>query len=307
MKTQESIDEKTILSLLDIVGSCITDIFYNHLFDRAISIHEKTSNGLTESYRQTIKEYVNESNTPKFYSVLLNSIHHYTRMTTVYNTISYTDCITIYAGLFVPQMYINSLTIEQKVNIVSMIFGNVVKDFADEILENHISIIIDDHSDPINIEILQDAILKILLNERDISYDRFIESQKPQKTTKQSKKVKIDKTSNFQTKAMSKITDAFKKSIEERSLLKKKNLGLQQKNKTLTKNFQEIKNMFLQQISHQKEQATLIIQLKEKIHQLTQENLIKPHVETTQMYEKKEDEDEDEDDYGLFSVTYVES
>lgn len=303
MKAQESIDKKTLLSLLDIAGSCFVDIIYNHLYDRAISIHEKTSKGLTGCYRQTIKDYVDESNTPKFYSVLLNSIHHYTRMTTIYDNLSYSDCISLYACLFVPHMYINSMTLEQKVNIVSMIFGNVINEFVDEILKSHISIIIDDHSDPINIEILQDSILKILLSERDISYDKFIESQKEGKSKKKTeKKVKIVNKPNLQTKAMLKITEAFKKSITERSSLKKKNSHLQQKNKQLSNSLKEMKSMFLEQIAHQKEQATLIDQLKSQLEKTVESKSI-----TSPLSHSLNESNYYADDDELFSVTYVEN
>lgn len=224
MVKQTFTDEKTILSLLDVIGSCITDVFYNHLHDRAIAVHEKTSRGIAESYRQAIYDYVQESTSPKFYSVLLNSIHHYTRMSTVYHDLSYVDCISLYSGLFVPHMYVNSMTIEQRVNIVSMVLGNVVKAFSTEIIQQHIAVIVDDHSDPINIEILQDNILKILINERNNSYDRFIDSQKKSPGAQSNKKVaivNIPKTKT-NTKVIAKLMDEYKKSISDRSALKSK-------------------------------------------------------------------------------------
>ena len=292
---KQSNDQKTVLSILDISGSCITDIFYNHLFDRAISVHEKTSNCLTECYRGAINDYVAERTSPKFYTLLLNSIHHYVRMSTIYSDISYSDCISLYANLFVPSMYINSLTIEQKVNIVSMILGNVVEAFADEIMEQHMDVIIDDHGDSINIEVLQDAILKILLEERENSYDRFIQSEKPQK-----KVVIVDKpkpTPKPNQKTMLKLSNAFKKSIEERALLKKRNIALQSKNKTLTEGLKELKGMFLNQITTQKEQSKLIENLRLELQRSKCEN----KSTMTQTEELRGEEDDE-----LFSVRYVE-
>ncbi len=305
MKKQLTADDKTILSLLDVSGSCIVDIFYNHLYDRAIAVHEKTSNGITECYRNAIASYVKERTTPRFYTVLLNSIHHYVRMSTIYNDISYTDCIFLYSSLFIPQMYANSLTNEQRINLLSMILGNVIQDFADEILQQHIAVIIDDHNDPINIEILQDSILKIMVNHRNNSYERFIKSQKEQTSVKKSN---VSKKSLVQSKAINKLTDAYKKCVTDRVSLKKKNIVLQQRNKELTQQFNELKSLFLTQISAQKEQTKLIEQLKSQLElKLAQrdsnelKNFEEPNILTTTYPEDEEDDDQ------LFSVQYIES
>jgi hypothetical protein len=285
-KTQ-SPDQKTILTLLDVVGSCITDIAFNHLYDRAIVIHEKTSKGLSECYRQTLSEYINESESARFCSVLLNSIHHYTRMSTIYNDISYPNCINLYASLFVPQMYIGSLTSEQKLNILSMILGRSVHEFASAIIRQYIGCIIDDHNDPSNVEELQDCILKILLNERDVSYKRFIESQK---------KTHVQPPSN-QSIGMGKLASAFKKSINERAALKKKNMALMRKNASLLKQFEELKKMFLEQLSTHKEQNKMIEELKQHLDQ--------PNKPAMGKDISIEESDNDEDDKELFSVRYV--
>jgi hypothetical protein len=282
-KTQ-TLDQKTIVTLLDVAGSCITDIAFNHLYDRAIAVHEKTSRGLAECYRQTLSEYINESDSPRFCSVLLNSIHHYTRMSTIYNDISYPNCINLYASLFVPQMYIGSLTSEQKLNILSMIFSRSVHEFASAIIQRYIRCIIDDHNDPSNVEELQDCILKILLHERDVSYERFIQSQKSSPSTKPV----------AQTATVVKLTSAFKKSINERSILKKKNAALARKHLALAKQFEEVKSMLLSQLSTHKEQHKIISELKKCLQQPNGLSIA-----------SKPEEAVDEDDSGLFSVQYV--
>lgn len=282
MASQSKCDEKTVLTLLDVFGSCITDIFYNHLYDRAIAIHEKVQNkSLTECYRQVIKDYVEESSSPRFYTLLLNSLHHYVRMSTIYNTISYPDCITMYASMFVPQMYMASLTADQKMNILSMIMKNAVTSFANEIMDDHISCIIDDHGDHTNIEILQDAILKMLLQQRESNYQTFMNSQnnKVSKTTSK-KNVSRDVSRDTAThkpsasqevapkalpQSLVKISNAFKKSVKDRMLLKKQNLQLNKKNKQLIQQFQELKTMFLSQLEVQKEQTKLVNELKERL------------------------------------------
>jgi hypothetical protein len=228
--------------------------------------------GLTEAYRQVLAEYVMESDSAKFYSVLLNTLHHYVRISTVFNTISYPDCVSLYAALFVPHMYIQSMTAEQKLNILTMVIGNTIREFANDILKEHLGGIIDDHQDPINIELLQDSVLKILIKQRDISYDRFIESQKPNK--KPNKKPTRTKEAIPQ-KSLVKLTDIFKKSINRRTLLEKKNATLISKNKQLVKQFDELKKMFLAQIAAQREQTAIIKELEQQL-----KNQKKPSIET---------------------------
>jgi hypothetical protein len=266
-KEDQTIDDKTVLTLLDVAGSCVVDIAFNHLYDRAIAIHEKTSTGLTECYRQVLANYISESNTPRFFSMLLNSIHHYTRMSTIYSTISYPDCINLYASLFVPHMYVASLTADQKLNLLSMIFGNSVREFSDAITQQYISCIIDDHNDSANVEELQDCILKILLRERETSYDRFIESQKPTKKVTITKSAKRATTTSV---AMTKLTTAFKKSVIDRANLKKRNSTLTKKHKALVTQFEQMKEMFLKQLTVHKEQATLVEELNAQVKKLSQ-------------------------------------
>ncbi|KAG7394177.1 hypothetical protein PHYBOEH_005571 [Phytophthora boehmeriae] len=280
-----AVDEKTVMTLLDVAGSCIVDIAFNHLYDRAIALHEKTNQGLAECYRQTLSNYVSESSTPRFFSMLLNSIHHYTRMCTIYHTISYLECVNLYASLFVPHMYLASLTADQKLNILSMIFGGTVKQFADAIIQQYISSIIDDHNDPVNVEELQDCVLKILLRERDVSYERFIQSQKSTK-----KKVTIAPT--VKSGAITRLTTAFQKSVVDRAGLKKRNKVLVRKHAALATQFAELKNMFLEHLASYKEQGAIIAELKAQL-------AAQPPSEEVQTVKPSEDFDD------AFSMQYV--
>lgn len=294
MKRKNNSDEKTVLTLLDVLGSCVVDIFYNHMYDRAIAIHEKTNAGLTECYRQSILNYLQESESPRFYSVLLNSLHHYVRMSTIYTDLSYPDCITLYSSMFVPKMYTTSLTTDQRVNILSLILRNSVQRFADEISSQHLGAIIDDHGDPVNVEILQDSILKILLDERDTNYDKFINAQKGGDPPK----AETPKKAN---PAMVKLTNAFKKSIGDRSALKKRNIELTKKNKMLTKQFVDLKAMFLEQISVQKAQTQIIDELKHAIEAQPMTRPIETSIDESMSVASSHEDDE------LFSVQYVDS
>jgi len=301
MKSSTLSSEKTALTLLDVCGSCITDVVYNFLFDRAIVIHERTSMGLTEAYRQVLAEYINESNSAKFYSVLLNTLHHYVHISTVFQDLSYPDCVSLYAGLFVPQMYIQSLTAEQKLNILTMIIGNTVKEFINEILKEHIRCIIDDHQDPINVEVLQDSVLKILIRQREVSYDRFIESQ--QTPTKPQKK----KAMVASSKSLIKISNVVKKTMAKRSALEKKNTILIQKNKNLVNQINELKKMFLAQLDTYRTQTALVKELEKQMVSNKSNDQIMDKAQMVVPINETIEEQDTSDDEDMFSVQYIDT
>lgn len=205
-------------------------------------------------------------------------------MSTVYNDISYSEFINLYSSLFIPQMYHASLTNDQKMNILTMVLGEAIQIFINEVLHSHIGCIIDDHTDCINIEILQDCVLKIFLSKRDKTYERFIDSQKqgihPASL--------VAKKYTTKSVSLAKLTDAFKKTVSERMNLKKKNAQLVQKNKMLVRQLQDLKKLFLSQLSVQKQQASVIYDLKTKLEVRS--------IRSNSL----------EDDAELFSVQYVE-
>ncbi len=325
MSQQSFKNDDSVLTMLDICGSCITDIVYNGLFDKAIAIHEKNGIGIAEAYRQVLAFYVKESNTPKFYSEFLNMLYHYVRISTVFDTMSYPDCISTYAGFFVPRMYAASMTSEQKLNILTMVLGHTINEFITKINTEYISCIIDNHQDPINIEILQDAVLKIIITQRNKSYDKFIQSQadlKPVEAQKPSQP-KCNKQVITNSKAMMRISTAFKKSIAKKTELEKKNKDLAAKNKQLSKQFMDLKELFLKHLNMQKEQNKTINDLKNQL--LTQQRQPIPEVNQETKSDKvsfKEDGSQKEHDKhvtiadtvalddnnidDLFSVEYVE-
>lgn len=243
-------NEKTIISLLDVFGSTLVDITYNHMFDRAIHMKDKSGKSLTECYKISIVNYLKEAITPQGYKMLLNTLHHYTRLTTIHKSISLADCLELYIHCFVPQMYVQSLNENQKHDVLSLIFRNTVDKFCKEILTEHLQMIIDEHLDPSNAEILQDTVLKILWTQRELSHKKFIDSQKktngPSSTPKQTK-----------NKAIIKLTQSYKNSVEECVALKRKN------NKLLKK-FKELQDMFLKHLHIMKTMQSELANMKQQ-------------------------------------------
>lgn len=261
--------QKKILSLLDVLGSTIVDIFYNHMYDRAISMKEKTENNITACYCTAITEYVKTSDSPEFYKTLINSIHYYTRVSTIYSDLSFIDCINLYASLFIPEVYIQSLTEKQKHDILSMVLRDTIKSFSNELLSNYLSLIIDEHQDPTNISLLQDIILKELVKHREVSYSRFIKCEQPNKkqidtpkpVTKKSLELpKIVKTQ----KTLTKLNRLYKQSLDDKNKLKSKNTDLQNKYKSLVDQCKDLQTMLLSQIALYKDKEIELNNIKKR-------------------------------------------
>ncbi len=298
--TMELHMQKKILSLLDVVGSTIVDIFYNHMYDRAIVLKEKTEQNITACYCSAITDYVKTKDTPEFYKTLINSIHYYTRVSTSYTQLSFVDCINLYASLFIPDVYIRSLTEKQKHDVLSMVLRETVKSFADKLLADYLALIIDEHQDPSNISLLQDCVLKELIQHRDSSYKRFVacEQDKPKRAG-----VRIKSTVNSTSKAvktqkmLSKLNSLYRQAVEDRTKLKTKNEDLQTKYKALADQFKEMQTMMLNQIKLYRMQEDELMSLKQSSAAAKE---TKPIANTIA------DASVDNQDYGgLFSVQYV--
>lgn len=264
--------QKKVLSLLDVLGSTIVDIFYNHMYDRAIAMKERTENNITTCYKAAIVEYANTRDTTEFYKTLINSIHHYTRISTIYNDLSFVDCINLYSSLFIPEIYIKSLTEKQKHDVLSMVLRETVKTFSDKLLEDYLAIIIDEHDDPTNIPLLQDTILKELVKHRNNSYTRFINCERTNKNKvldNPSEKVinkpkiipKIIKTQ----KTLTKLNKLYKQAISDKNKIKDKHAQLQSKYNALVDQSKELQNMFLEQLKVYKTQETELESVKQQI------------------------------------------
>lgn len=291
--------QKKVLSLLDVLGSTIVDIFYNHMYDRAIAMKERTEQNITACYKKAISDYVATRTSPEFYKMLINSIHYYTRISTIYSDLSFVDCINLYSSLFIPEVYIKSLTEKQKHDMLSMVLRETIKSFSEKLLSDYLSVIIDEHDDPSNIPLLQDSILKELIKHRDHSYSRFIScEQKP--VQKKPSGVKLETRTTVVApkaqKTLTKISKLYKKTLDDKNRLKEKHMDLQLKYKSLVDQTKDLQNMLLNQIKLYKDQEVELDAIK-KNHTVTQIKTVEPFSPST---------DSIDFDDGLFAVQYNE-
>lgn len=259
---QQNKFDKEVVSLLDIIGSSVVDNFYNHLYDKAIAIKERTNKSITESYRLTIINYIKDHDSPIFYKKLIESIQFYTKMATCYDDISYIQCINLYSKLFIPDQYFMSMTENQKNNLLFMVLKASINTFTQHILSSYISIIIDDHMNSENVVILQNVFLEILLAQRDESYSKFIKVEQ----STGGKGVKIStKKNKHKDQIMIKLTKKYKKCIDDYNKLKRKYEDIKSKYNDLQLKGKEMQELFLNQLNDYKSATNEIEHLKKHI------------------------------------------
>jgi hypothetical protein len=230
------------LSKFDIIGSYFVNLYYNEFYIKAKNLkNQGTYGNITEAYKNLLSSYVEFSKQPDFFKQIVKGIHTYCISTTRYTTMSHKECIDFMFSEFVPTNLWNSLRENQKNKLFHESLINCIKEFTENIILNHLYIIIDNHDKDENIIILQDLFLAIILVEKDKIFSKFINPNK-------------DNLELFKKKIQQIIVDK-KKIIEENLLLSKKNdiltslnkknsniiLELQKNNKMLTSKIVKLK------------------------------------------------------------------
>lgn len=245
--------EKETVSKLDIIGSYIVDLYYNRLYNKAIALKEKSGNSITESYRYVLSTYITHIDTVDFYKTFLHGVYFYTTVSTKYQNMSHKQCLDFFVREFIPTQYLNSMTEIQKNNIMFMVLKNTLAQFTDTVLTKYMSMIIDEHLDTDNITVLQDEFLKLLLMERDRSYDQFIHTERKIDEVKDDRKntfllknelhtkKKLVLAIEQKNKQIGAITSHYKKCVGEFKSYKEKFDKMKSINK-------ELKNMINEQI-----------------------------------------------------------
>lgn len=263
---------QSTLSKFDIIGSYFVNLYYNEFYIKAKNLKTQGAyNNMTDAYKNILSSYVDFSTHQDFFKQIVKGIHTYCISTTRHTTMSHKECIDFMVSEFVPNNLWNSLRENQKNKLFHESLINCIKVFTENIITNHLHIIIDNHDQNENIIILQDLFLTVILLEKDKIFSKFINpgdnsglelfKQKLQKIIDDKKKL-IDSNKN--------LTDK----INLLDSLNKKNsniiLELQKNNKLLINEINKLK----QSNNDYKQNEKILLK---RIHQYT--NIIKEYNE----------------------------
>lgn len=163
-------DRQTIVTM-ELMSSYFVNIFYNELFAEAkLRKERKESPSITDGYKHALQAWLNGLEKPQLFKRIRKGLYdHYM----YYYTVSWDTCTDRMVKEFIPNNYIDSLSLNQKYSILKMIITNSNKEFIRRIVFDHLPIIIDSHNAD-NAQALKDEMIGILLMEREQFFQRFI-------------------------------------------------------------------------------------------------------------------------------------
>lgn len=166
---------QSTLSKFDIIGSYFVNLFYNEFYSKSkvLKLNGSFIN-LTEAYKNILGSYLDFIKKPEFFKQIVKGIHAYCISTTKYTTMTHKECIDFMVHEFIPEKLWDSIRENQKNKLFHESIGNCISIFIENIINNRIHIIIDNHDQPENIIILQDLFLSIILLEKDKIYSKFL-------------------------------------------------------------------------------------------------------------------------------------
>jgi len=171
------------LDICELIGSYFVDIFYNHLYSTAKKQAAKNQTTTTQEYKNSIISYTEAINSNhKYYKQTVDSLHAWFKVNTSHLAITLDQFQLMIIKEFVPQQFTNELAQKDMDIILSEIITKTAIDFGIMVSKpQHIKQIIDSHKDDVNVKFFQNEILDILLERRDIIFNKFIEKNKSPK------------------------------------------------------------------------------------------------------------------------------
>jgi len=165
---------REIQNTFQIVSSYIVSILYNTLYSNAkkLKISGQASN-ITDGYKYSMHAFLSTISKPKFSRRVLKGIHSQFQQYG-FGNLTYANCIGQVANAFIPIDYSPNMEISEKKSIVISALVNSIKRMIHNISQAHISMIIDDHANTKNTEVLMAEFVQEMMIERNHKYHLFM-------------------------------------------------------------------------------------------------------------------------------------
>lgn len=242
------------ISTYQIISAYIVDIYYNSLYAEAVKFKEgKKVSSVTEGYKHAVYRFlsvVDSSNRTnynhKHYKSLLIGINKCFTMWTSFETLTLSDCIDKIVHEFVPDDYYESLDKDQKRNILRIVLIDVLTQFTKMAVCEFLHIIIDNHDEIANVEILKEKIVDILLMEREAFYHKFLSTKMSKKSEYVDKEIAVKMKNEIQLLLTENANLKTAKSTIENECIARKNQLSQviTKYKMLVKKYKGLKDEY---------------------------------------------------------------
>ena len=175
--TEFSRYDKSLISILEIMGSYFTNIFFNHIYNVTKNALPE-GKSVTDQYRRNVVAYLTGVKNEKSYleKTILELVRYYQKATR-YTTATYQEFTDRILAQFIPEDYYNDLTAPEK----DSLFANIICDLVANLstyVTNHDNLrrVIDKHDKEyqITIRMIQNRAIRILLVKRDDIHNSFL-------------------------------------------------------------------------------------------------------------------------------------
>jgi hypothetical protein len=185
MSVECSLDRKkyhpTTIGVFQLIAAHMTDIFYNYLYIEGKKLKEQgRSESITRGFQLRMYAFVKSLDAkaknykPERFIDFLEGINRYFQVYTVYETLSISDCINKIVHELVPQDFYDQLGKDQKRDILYSAMFSCINKFATTIAQEYCGLVVDEHDNVENIEILKELAVDLLIKERHEMYKKFI-------------------------------------------------------------------------------------------------------------------------------------
>ena len=169
--------DKTLISVLEILGSHFVDTFFNHVWVSART-HLKAGTSITDEYTKRVQAYITGvKNDERCYRDVVMNLHKYFQATTRYTTLSFPDFVERIVVQFIPEEYYDLLKSSEKDETLSSILADLVSGMGVYVTSpDMLRRIIDEHDEQpgVTIRMIQDQGVTILLQKRGEIHNKFL-------------------------------------------------------------------------------------------------------------------------------------
>jgi hypothetical protein len=167
--------DKTV-DTFEILGCYVVDVFYNHLYDKAKTLHVSGKcASVTEGYKTACTAYLMHFKRADMFNQTIKNVYNFFNLHSPVPILSHSDWVDRMTTEFVPTDFWPSLNSKRKDHILGIVIEGIFRKFAAYILTpRSLMMIIDNHNDKTNITFLQDRMLSITMEERECMYQKFV-------------------------------------------------------------------------------------------------------------------------------------
>jgi cell division protein FtsB len=169
--------DRTVVSVFEIVGSHFTSDLFNHVYNSA-RLKQSNGSSLTDEYRRQVNSFMlGIKNDKECYGSTISMVHKYFISMTRYQTLTFSGFVDRLVSTCIPEKYFAKMSTTDKDTILSGIICGLISDLAVYVTSaDMLHRIIDKHDAEAGVttRMIQDAAITSLLSKRSEYHNKFL-------------------------------------------------------------------------------------------------------------------------------------